>query len=134
MSYLYVNEQGASVGINGGRIEVRKKDELLRSIPSETIEVIQVFGNINVTTPCIAYCLKNGVNLIYYSSNGRYFGRLSSKAHVNVGRQRRQAALGTDIQFCLQMSQQVVEAKVRNQIAIIRRYARRQTVDIELTI
>ena len=37
MSYLFVSEQGASMGIRGGRIEVKCKDEILRSIPFETI-------------------------------------------------------------------------------------------------
>ena len=134
MAYLYVNEQGANIGIKGGRFEVRRKDELIRSIPIETMEVIQVFGNVNVSTPCITHCLKKGISIIYYSSNGSYYGRLSSTSHVNVERQRAQAAIGSNHQFCLGLSQRIIEAKIRNQIVLLRRYARHQTHEIDQTI
>ena len=34
MSYLYVNEQGARIGVDGGYVTVQMKDDLLRKIPS----------------------------------------------------------------------------------------------------
>ena len=37
MSYLYVNEQGARIGVDGGYITVQMKNDLLRKIPSETL-------------------------------------------------------------------------------------------------
>ena len=127
MSYLYVSEQGASISIKGGRVEVQHKDGILRSIPAETLESIQVFGKINITTPCIEFCLQKGITVTYYSTTGRYFGRLASPSHVNVGRQRKQALLNMDKQFAIAFSRQIVDAKIRNQIVILRRYSRRQT-------
>lgn len=50
MSYLYVTELGSQIGVRGNRIEIRYKDEMLRSIPIETVEVIEVFGNVQLTT------------------------------------------------------------------------------------
>lgn len=61
MSYLYVCEQGASIGVAENRFQVKYKDGMLRSIPAETLEVIEVFGNVQVTTQCLAECLKRGV-------------------------------------------------------------------------
>ncbi|MBE5996107.1 MAG: hypothetical protein E7240_01975 [Lachnospiraceae bacterium] len=48
MSYLYVNEQGSVIGIHGNRVEIKHKDEMIRSIPLETLETIQVFGNVSI--------------------------------------------------------------------------------------
>ena len=42
MSYLYVCEQGASIGVAENRFQVKYKDGMLRSIPAETLEVIEV--------------------------------------------------------------------------------------------
>ncbi|MBQ6384625.1 MAG: CRISPR-associated endonuclease Cas1 [Lachnospiraceae bacterium] len=134
MSYLYVNEQGASIGISGNRIEVRHKEGMLRSIPAETLEVIQVFGNVSVTTQCLAFCLQKGIDVIYYSNNGRYYGRLISPSHVNVQRQRIQAGINKDHAFCMDFSKKILDAKVRNQMVIIRRYARRSDYNIEPAI
>ena len=47
MSYLYVNEQGARIGVDGGYITVQMKNDLLRKIPSETLENISLFETRN---------------------------------------------------------------------------------------
>lgn len=122
MSYLYVCEQGSTIGIEENRFRVTCKDGMIRSIPSETLEMIEVFGKVQLTTQCIENCLKRGINVVFYSTNGAYFGRLISTNHVNVERQRKQAALTE--KFCFEMAQNIVRAKIRNQSVILRRYAR----------
>ena len=52
MSYLYVSEQGASIGISENRFQVKYKDGLLKSVPAEPLEVISVFGKMQITRPC----------------------------------------------------------------------------------
>ena len=134
MSYLYVCEQGASIGITENRFQVRYKDGMIRSIPAEPLEIIEVFGKVQITTQCMEECLKRGVNILFYSTNGAYYGRLISTSHVNVQRQRRQAALDQDIEFKMNFSKKIIDAKIRNQIVILRRYARNRKADIEQEI
>ena len=124
MSYLYVCEQGATIGINENRFQVKYKDGMLKSVPAETLEVIEVFGKVQVTTQCMTECLKRGVNILFYSANGAYFGRLISTSHVNVQRQRKQADICKNESFKLAFSQKIIDAKIHNQIVILRRYAR----------
>lgn len=134
MSYLYVSEQGANIGITNNRFQVKYKDGLVRSIPIETLEVIEVFGNIQITTQCLTECLKRGTNILFYSTNGAYFGRLISTSHVNVQRQRKQAELGKNEEFKLIFSKRIITAKIRNQIVLLRRYARSRKVEIERAV
>ena len=72
MSYLYVCEHGAVIGIEGNRFQVRYKNDLVKSIAAETLEMIEVFGKAQLTTQCIEECLKRGVNVTFYSINGAY--------------------------------------------------------------
>jgi CRISPR/Cas system-associated endonuclease Cas1 len=88
MSYLYVSEQGASIGIEANRFQVKYKDGMIKSIPAETLEMIEVFGSVQITTRCLTECLKRGVNILFYSTSGAYYGRLISTSHVNVQRHR----------------------------------------------
>lgn len=131
MSYLYVCEQGATIGITENRFQVKCKDGMVKSIPAETLEVIEVFGKVQITTQCMTECLKRGVNIIFYSTNGAYFGRLISTNHVNVQRQRVQARLTEDAQFRVGFSKRIINSKIRNQIVVLRRYARNQESDIQ---
>lgn len=134
MSYLYVCEHGAIIGIEGNRFQVKYKDGLVKSIPAETLEMIEVFGKVQLTTQCMEECLKRGINVIFYSINGAYFGRLISTNHVNVQRQRQQAALGENEIFKIEFSKRIIEAKIKNQIVILRRYARERSIDIHRTV
>lgn len=118
MSYLYVCEQGAYIGIEGNRFQVKYKDGLLKSIPAETLEVIEVFGKVQLTTQCVTECLKRGINILFYSLRGAYFGRLISTSHVNVQRQRKQAEIGKNAKFRISFSKRIIDAKIRNQILI----------------
>lgn len=130
MSYLYVAEQGATIGISDNRFQVRCKDSLIKSIPAETLEIIEVFGKVQITTQCLEECLKRGVNILFYSMNGSYYGRLISTSHVNVHRQKMQAEICKNEGFKLKFSKNIIDAKIRNQIVILRRYARNGENDI----
>lgn len=134
MSYLYVCEQGATIGISNNRFQVKYKDGMLKTIPAETLEVIEIFGKVQITTHCMEECLKRGVNVIFYSTNGAYYGRLISTSHVNVHRQRKQAELGKNIEFKLGFSKKIISAKIRNQVVILRRYSRSKEIDINRSI
>lgn len=74
MSYLYVSEQGASIGIEANRFQVNYKDGMIKSIPAETLEMIEVFGSVQITTRRLTECLKRGVNILFYSTSGAYYG------------------------------------------------------------
>ena len=134
MSYLYVSEQGASIGIEANRFQVKYKDGMIKSIPAETLEMIEVFGSVQITTRCLTECLKRGVNILFYSTSGAYYGRLISTSHVNVQRQRIQAEIGHNETFKLEMSKRIIDAKIRNQVVVLRRYARGRDEDIHRMI
>ena len=130
MSYLYVCEHGATIGISDNRFQIKYKNELLKSIPAETLEVIEIFGKVQMTTQCMEECLKKGITVIFYSGNGSYFGRLISTNHVNVSRQRKQAELAKNFEFNMTFCRNIINAKISNQIVVLRRYARTREVDV----
>ncbi|HJC04963.1 MAG TPA: CRISPR-associated endonuclease Cas1 [Candidatus Enterocloster excrementipullorum] len=134
MSYLYVCEQGAVVGIAENRFQVKYRNGMLKSIPAETLEVIEIFGKVQLTTQCLEECLKRGVNVIFYSTYGSYYGRLVSTSHVNVRRQRIQAEISKNEEFRLAFSKRIISAKIRNQVVILRRYARTGDRDVQRPI
>lgn len=134
MSYLYVSEQGAKISISGNRFVVKSPDGMERSIPAYPMEVIQIFGNVQMTTQCMEECLKSGVTVSFYSTSGAYYGRLVSTSHVNVARQRLQARRSDDPELRLAFAKSIISAKIQNQIVMLRRYARNHNVDVSSEI
>ncbi len=111
MSYLYVCEQGARIGFEENRFEVKYKGIIVQSVPAEMLEIIEVFGKVQLTTQCVTECLKRGINILYYSMYGAYYGRLISTTHVNVQRQRRQADIDHSEEFKLNFAKRIINAK-----------------------
>ena len=123
MGLLYVDENGAVIGVEANRCTVTYKDGRKRSIPIESLEGITILGRAQVTTNCMEECLKRGVPVAYFSRGGNYFGRLQSTGHVNTARQRKQCQL-YDTDFAVQLAKKIINAKLKNQSVVLRRYER----------
>lgn len=129
MSYLYVTESNAEIGVADNYAYAKYKDGMVVKIPLETLESINVFGHAQISTQCIQKCLIKGIPISYYSKGGSYFGRLHSTGHVKVERQRIQAGLiHTDLSLAL--SKKIIISKIHNQMVVLKRYARSKGVDL----
>lgn len=120
MSYVYICEQGAVVGVEGNRLQVKYMDGMVKTLPIEPLESIELFGRVQVSTACMTECLKRGITLGFFSTTGAYYGRLSSTNHIHVERQRLQASMSPE--FCLGLSKRLVSGKISNHIIVIRRW------------
>ena len=100
-----------------------------RTLPIETVDSITLLTKAQVSTSCIESCLKRGIPVSFFSKNGRYFGRLLSTGHVNTELQRKQCAL-YDTDFALALARKIIRAKTKNQLTVLRRYARSKGEDI----
>lgn len=128
MSLLYVNEDGALIGMDANRCTIKYKDGLKRTIPIESLEGVTILGKSQITTDCMEEFLKRGISVSYFSKGGRYFGRLQSTGHVNAVRQRKQSRL-YDTEFALELGRKILSAKVKNQSVVLRRYERSRQIN-----
>ena len=53
---------------------VKKAGEVLREIPAIKVDQALVFGNAQITTPAMNFCLKEKIPIVLLSSAGRYYG------------------------------------------------------------
>lgn len=133
MSFLYIYERGARIGINDNCVVIEsEKDNLKRTLPVEGVESVIIFGDASLSSASVRQFMERDINITWLSSRGKFFGRLESTRNVDIFRQRRQFACGEDEDFCLGLSKNIVMAKIKNQITILRRYKRnRPAIDID---
>lgn len=129
MGFLYVNESGAVIGVEGNRCTVKYKGGMKKLIPIESLEGITILGQSQVTTQCLEECMARGISLSYFSKGGKYFGRLHSTGHVNTARQRKQCAL-YDTDFAVQLSRKIISAKLKNQSVVLKRYEKSKNLNL----
>ncbi len=134
MSHIFVTKHGNVIGIKQGRFIITQKDGVERSIPRETVESITIFGNSNMTTPCIQFCLTKGIPVSFFSGKGHYFGRLESTSHNKSDVTALQIKRFEDKNFAADLCRKIVSAKIRNQEVIIRRYIREMTNELERSL
>ncbi len=131
MGFIYVTDNGATIGISGGTITIKKLNGDISRIPKETIDGISIFGNIQMTTQCTRYCLENGIRVSYFSSTGKYFGCLHSTSHTNVARLRAQIKASENVDFYLTLDKKLINTKISNQIVVAKRYTKSSSVNVE---
>lgn len=129
MGLLYVNENGAVIGVESNQCTVTYKDGMKRLIPIESLEAITIMGQSQITTKCAEECMERGISVAYFSKGGRYFGRLISTGHVNVERQRKQCAL-YDTEFAVKIGKKILSAKIKNQSVVLKRYEKSKGITL----
>ncbi len=118
---LYLTEQGATLSRRGERLVVEHEGETLVDLPAAKVLRVFVFGNVSLTTPAIAYLLREGKEVAFLSSRGRYYGRLISSESKNPMLRRAQLRATDDERTRLGLSRHLVLAKLRNQRRILHR-------------
>ncbi|MCD4782842.1 MAG: CRISPR-associated endonuclease Cas1, partial [Candidatus Eremiobacteraeota bacterium] len=119
-SVIYVTTQGSQVGIDGGRIIIVKKGEgELASFPMGQVDTINIFGNINFTTPFVASANEHGIVLNYFTQFGKYRGSFIPERNTIAEVRRRQYALSD--QESLAIARQIIHGKIRNSRTFLNR-------------
>lgn len=124
MATLYVIEQGAEIGCDGERLEVRREGATLGSVPLAKVGDVVVFGNVGLSTPAIKRLLDRGVEVTFLTVEGRYHGRLVGEVTAHVALRQAQYARAADGAWALRQAQACVAGKLRNQRALLHRFTR----------
>lgn len=131
MSQIYVTDHNTVIGIDNGRITMKAGSKVIGSLPIESVDGITVIGNGQLTTACIGECIQRGIPIQYYSAKGHYFGKITSTLHINTFRQRQQIKLTENNEFVILLAKKILQAKINNQIVLLRRYQRTSENNID---
>lgn len=119
---LYVTEQGSVLGRDGGRLEVRRKGELLNSSRLLDVAQICVYGNVQVSTQLLRELFAREIPICYFSYGGWFSGIAHGMPSKHVELRRRQVVVAS--QGGLDVARYVVAGKIHNSRTLLRRNAR----------
>lgn len=71
-------EHGCVLGKESERLVVRKNGAVLQEVPAIKVDQILVFGNSQITTQAMAFCLLERIPIVLLSGRGRYYGVIDS--------------------------------------------------------
>lgn len=125
MPVLYVTEPGAVLRKTSERLVVTKDEQQLAAVPAFHVEQVVIFGPAHLTTPALTFLLERGIDVVFLSSRGKYFGRLVASDSGFGALRVRQYEVYSDPPRRLALARAFVQAKLRNQRAFLQRRARR---------
>jgi len=124
---LYLAMQGAHARLDSGRVIVESShEENLLDVPSGLVERIVCFGAIGISAGLRSWALGSDVDMVFLSRRGSYLGHAwPAGSSQRIARLRAQLSFASDNTRLLAFARAVVDAKVRKQIVLLQRFARR---------
>ena len=132
MGMVYLTGNSNVVGLENGRLSIKSGDEI-RKEPFELLEGINIYGKSQITTQCIHACIRNKIPISFYTQYGTYIGGISGMERVSVERQRMQVMFSNS-NTALALGKKIINAKIRNQVTVLRRYSRHSGIDVSNNI
>jgi len=123
--YLVVNEGGAQLACVGERLRVVREGRTVQEVRFQSLDGILALGTVGVTAQAARRLLRRGIDVTFLDQRGRFMGRLAGPGSRNAALRLDQVRRALDDPFRLALAARFVEAKLRNQRAVLLRYRRR---------
>ena len=123
---LYLLEQGATLKKEDERLIILKDKKVIKEVPAIKVDQILIFGNIQVSTQAMKFCLEENIPIILLSSRGKYFGTVESFKRINVELHKKQFEKADDKRFSLEIGKAIIKAKINNSKVLLQRYSRKR--------
>ncbi|MDO5682264.1 MAG: CRISPR-associated endonuclease Cas1 [Propionibacteriaceae bacterium] len=116
---VYVLEQGAVIGVDGGRLVISQGSEQLESIRLIDVSQVNAYGNVQVTTQALRKLWAHGAPVLWLSRSGWLDGWSQGQPSKNV--ELRRAQLNAHVAGGLGHARPMISAKIRNQRTLLMR-------------
>lgn len=122
--HVYITRSDLKIGISQGSIVVSSKADgkTVKTYPVGKVDSVSIFGKPSLSTSFLREMMVRGVNVGFYSGDAHYYGRLVNPDLTSASKQKLQAVMTFDKEFCLQIAKKFIKAKISNQLKILRSY------------
>ncbi len=117
---VYVQEQGARVGVDGERLIIKTTEGKTEARLPNTSHVA-LYGNAQISTQAVRVLMDRAIPLLYFSYGGWFMGRTMGLDTGNVDLRVAQVGATQDDKRRLDIARRFVAAKIRNARTIVRR-------------
>ncbi|MCG8556867.1 MAG: CRISPR-associated endonuclease Cas1 [Proteobacteria bacterium] len=126
---LYVQEQGARIGLDGYCLMVRGKESQNR-VGLAHISHVAVWGNVQISTQALRTLMERGIPACFLTYGGWFVGHAVGAGSSNIELRMAQHAMATKKATCTRLARGFVCSKILNCRTLLRRNA--SGVDREL--
>ena len=119
---LYITTQGSYLHKERETLVVKQERKKVAQLPVHSIGHIFCFGNVLVSPFLLGFCGENNVNLVFFTENGRFLGRLQGRQSGNVLLRRAQYRVSE--QNPVPIARNIIAAKIQAGKRVLQRQIR----------
>lgn len=118
---LYVQDRGASIRLEGGRLVVATPGTSATMVRLSNTSSVTLYGNVQITTQALRSLMDEGIPVLFATSGGWLVGRGLGTDSKNVQLRRAQYRSSEESEKQLEYARAFVKAKVLNCRTLLRR-------------
>jgi CRISPR-associated protein Cas1 len=119
---MYVREQGAYVGKDGERLQVKHRESKLVSVPLIQVSQLSLFGNVQISSQALREVVDRGIPICHFTYGGWLQAITIGDHHKNITLRIAQFATAADPQKSLHLAKGFITAKIKNCRTMLRRH------------
>ena len=132
LNTLYITTPDRYLALDGETVVIRENDKEISRIPLHNIERIITFGYTGASPALMGKCAKEGIEIVFMTSSGRFLARVEGETNGNVLLRREQYRIADDEKRSLKISKFIIAAKLYNSRWSIERTIRDHALRIDV--
>jgi CRISPR-associated protein Cas1 len=121
---IYIIDQGATVGRNGERLVIRRRDGSSESIRLLDVAHVSLYGNVQISAQALRCLAERDIPVLHHTYGGWLIATTTSTLSRNADLRAAQHRCADDPIQSLRIAQSIVVGKLRNQRTMLRRNSR----------
>lgn len=131
LNTLYITSPDRYLSLDGENVVIQDKSKEVGRVPLHNLERIITFGYAGASPALMGKCATNSIELVFMSGSGRFLARVEGEVSGNVLLRRRQYRYADDENMRLNISRNIICAKIFNSRWTIERTLRDHSMRID---
>lgn len=124
LNTVYVSDPDIYLALKGKNLNLLKNQKSVARIPLHNIQAICTFGHQGASPALMAECMDQQISLTFFTSTGRFRGRLTGESNGNVILRKKQYRISDSEKESVNISRHMIVGKVFNCEQLLKRTLR----------
>jgi CRISPR-associated protein Cas1 len=124
LNTIYVSDPDIYLALKGKNINLLKDQHSMARIPLHNIQAICTFGHQGASPALMAECMNQNISLTFFTSTGRFRGRLTGESNGNVTLRKKQYRTSDSEERSVNIARHMIVGKIFNCEQLLKRTLR----------
>lgn len=121
LNTVYVSQHDIYLALKGKNLSLIKENKSIARIPLHNIQAICTFGRQGASPALMAECMDQNISLTFFTSSGRFRGRLTGESNGNVLLRKKQYRISDSEDESLRIARHMIVGKIFNSEQLLNR-------------